>query len=314
MSNFSRSKTVIVIAGPTAVGKTAMAIQVARHLGTSVISADSRQCFREMTIGTAKPTPEELNLVRHYFINSHSITSEVNAGVFEKLGTGYAQEIFGAHQYLVLCGGTGLYIKAFIDGIDEMPPIPETVRIGVREYYRLHGIAGLQERLADRDAAFFRTAEKQNPHRLMRALEVLEVTGKSILTYRTDTKKMRDFNVLKIGLELPATQLSGNIRNRTLEMTAKGLVEEVRGLMPYRHLRALQTVGYQEIFAHLDGLCDLDQAVTDIQTHTRQYAKRQMTWFRKDPDIHWFPAGETDQVMAFIQQETADFAQNKRPE
>ncbi|SHL65625.1 tRNA dimethylallyltransferase [Chitinophaga jiangningensis] len=296
-------KTVIVIAGPTASGKTATAIRIAQLFNTSVISADSRQCYKEISIGTAKPSPQELAAVPHYFINSHSIREEVNAGMYEKLALQYCEEIFATNDVAVMCGGTGLYIKAFAEGIDEMPEIPAAVRQSITNQYAEKGISWLQEELQRRDPDFYAGAEIHNPARLMRALEVLEATGQSISVFRTATKRQRDFRIIKIGLHLPKEILHDNINRRVDMMVSAGLVDEVRAVLAFRNHNALRTVGYTEIFNYLDGNLTLPQAIEDIKVHTRQYAKRQLTWFRKDPGYQWFDAREGEQIDAWLQQQ-----------
>lgn len=295
-------KTVIIIAGPTAAGKTARAIEVAQHFDTAVISADSRQCYREISIGTAKPSPQELQTVPHYFINSHSIREEVNAGIYERLALEYAAEVWKDRDVVVMCGGTGLYIKAFCEGIDNIPAAPSEIRSSVQERYEKEGMAWLQQEVQEKDPAFYAIAEIQNPHRLMRALEVLYATGQSITSFRTGNTAQRDFNIIKTGIMLPKEQLHANIERRVHQMVADGLLEEVRAVLPYRNHNALQTVGYKEVFDHLDGKLSWNEAVEQIIVHTRQYAKRQLTWFRKDKDIKWFEAGkglmeELDQLL-----------------
>lgn len=285
-------KTVIIIAGPTAAGKTAKAIEVAHHFDTAVISADSRQCYREISIGTAKPSPQELQAVHHYFIDSHSIKEEVNAGIYEKLALEYAAEVWKEHDVVVMCGGTGLYIKAFCEGIDDIPATPPEVRADLQAQYEKEGLAWLQQEVQEKDPAFYAIAEKQNPHRLMRALEVLYATGQSITSFRTGKAVQRDFNIIKTGITLPKEQLHANIGRRVHQMVADGLLEEVRSVLPYRSHNALQTVGYKEVFDYLDGKLTWEEAVEQIVIHTRQYAKRQLTWFRKDKDIRWFEAGK----------------------
>ncbi len=295
-------KTVIIIAGPTAAGKTARAIEVAQHFDTAVISADSRQCYREISIGTAKPSPQELQTVPHYFINSHSIREEVNAGIYERLALEYAAEVWKDRDVVVMCGGTGLYIKAFCEGIDNIPAAPAEIRSSIQERYEKEGMAWLQQEVQEKDPAFYAIAEIQNPHRLMRALEVLYATGQSITSFRTGGTAQRDFNIIKTGITLPKEQLHANIERRVHQMVADGLLEEVRAVLPYRDHNALQTVGYKEVFDYLDGKLSWDEAVDQIIVHTRQYAKRQLTWFRKDKDIKWFEAGmglmeELDQLL-----------------
>ncbi|SDG24197.1 tRNA (adenosine(37)-N6)-dimethylallyltransferase MiaA [Chitinophaga filiformis] len=285
-------KTVIIIAGPTAAGKTAKAIEVAQHFDTAVISADSRQCYREISIGTAKPSPQELQAVHHYFINSHSIREEVNAGLYERLALDYAAEVWKDRDVVVMCGGTGLYIKAFCEGIDNIPAAPAEVRSSIQERYEKEGLAWLQQEVQEKDPAFYAVAEIQNPQRLMRALEVLYTTGQSITSFRTGNTVKRDFNIIKTAITLPKEQLHDNITRRVHQMVAEGLLEEVRAVLPYRNHNALQTVGYKEVFDYLDGTLSWDEAVEQIVIHTRQYAKRQLTWFRKDKDFRWFEAGE----------------------
>ncbi|GAA3951131.1 tRNA (adenosine(37)-N6)-dimethylallyltransferase MiaA [Chitinophaga oryziterrae] len=293
-------KTVIIIAGPTAAGKTALAIRLASHFKTAVISADSRQCYKEISIGTAKPSLQELQTVPHYFIDSHSITEEVNAGIFERLSLQYAAEIFKDRDVAIMCGGTGLYIRAFCEGIDDIPAAPADIRLKINEQYATEGLEWLQKEVQERDPAFYAIAEIQNPQRLIRALEVLYTTGQSITTFRTANKATRDFNIIRIGVTVPKEQLHANITHRVHAMMAAGLVEEVRAVLPYRHHNALQTVGYKEIFDYLDGKITLEEATELIIIHTRQYAKRQLTWFRKDPAIQWFDARDTEGVMKYI--------------
>lgn len=292
--------TVIVIAGPTAAGKTALAIRVAQAYGTAIISADSRQCYRELSIGTAKPSPEELQTVPHYFIDSHSIQEEVSAGLFERLALQYAQDIFEKTPVAVMCGGTGLYIKAFCEGIDDMPAISPAIREAINKQYEKAGLPWLQQELQKLDPDFYAVAETQNPQRLIRALEVLEATGRSITTFRTANRVQRDFRIIKIGITPAKELLHRNIHHRVDQMMAAGLLDEVKSVLPYRDHNALQTVGYQEIFDYLDAKTSLEQAIDLIKTHTRQYAKRQLTWFRKDKEFHWFDAAEADHVLEYL--------------
>jgi tRNA dimethylallyltransferase len=295
-------KTCIVIVGPTAVGKTALAIRVAQHLGTEIISADSRQCFREMTIGVAKPSAEELAQVKHYFINSHSIQDEVNAAVFEQYALQSVSEIFGQHEIAVMVGGTGLYIKAFCEGLDDMPPVSPETRQQINGQYEQLGLTWLQQQVAEKDPLYYSTGEIHNPQRLMRALEVKLATGQSIRQYQQGKKTERAFRIVKIGLELPKELLHLNINRRVDVMIEQGLPEEVKSLLPCRQLNALQTVGYAELFSYLDGDCSLEVAVEAIKKNTRHYAKRQMTWFRKSADVQWFSPQNGAAVMDYCQQ------------
>jgi tRNA dimethylallyltransferase len=283
-----KQPTVIIIVGPTAVGKTALAIEVANHFNTSIISADSRQCYQELSIGVAKPTAAELAAAQHYFIGSHSIHEDVNAGVFEKYALDAAAQIFKTNTVAVMVGGTGLYIKSFCEGIDAMPGIDPALRNSIIEDYEKNGLAWLQEQIANNDPDYFNhTREKNNPQRLMRALEIVLATGKSITHFQSAKKVTRPFNILKIGLSVPREILNERINNRVDAMMEEGLLQEVTSLMSSAHVNALQTVGYQEIFEHLRGEISLQDAVTQIKQHTRQYAKRQMTWFKKDNQINW---------------------------
>jgi tRNA dimethylallyltransferase len=284
----TNSNTVIIICGPTAIGKTAFAIELAQFLNTSIISADSRQCYREMNIGVAKPSQQELAAVPHYFINSHSVTDEVNAVTFEQYALNTCDEIFEQHSYAVMVGGTGLYIKAFCEGLDEIPSADPAIRQKIQADFEVYGIGWLQDQVQHLDPAFWHVGEQQNPQRLMRALEVVQSTGKPITTFRKGEKLVRPFNIVKIGLELPRAILNDRINQRVDEMVNNGLVNEVETVLSYRHLNALQTVGYKELFDYFDGVVSLQQAIENIKIHTRQYAKRQMTWFKKDLSVQWF--------------------------
>ena len=281
------SPTVIVIVGPTAVGKTAAAIRLAQQLGTKIISADSRQCFRELNIGVAKPSPQELSAVPHYFIDSHSIQEEVNAAIFEKLALQWTEEIFKTSPFVVMVGGTGLYIKAFTEGLDDIPPADESIRFHIQQQYELRGIGWLQDEIKKYDPDFYEKGEILNPQRVMRALEIRLTTGQSILSFRSREPKPRPFTIRTIGIGLPKEQLHERIHSRVDQMMSDGLLDEVRSLLPYREHNALQTVGYRELFDYLEGKYPLDTAITNIKTNTRQYAKRQLTWFRRNLSTQW---------------------------
>ncbi len=279
--------TVYIIAGPTAVGKTALSIALAKAIQTEIISADSRQCFSELSIGVARPSPAELAAVKHHFIGDHSVETDINAGYFEKFALEKSAAIFSKNEQLVMVGGTGLYIKSFCEGIDPMPQIDSSIREAIIDNYTSKGLIWLQAELKHRDPAFWETAEQANPQRLMRALEVLNATGKSIIQFRTAQKKQRPFNIVKIGLEMPMEQLTLRINSRVDQMMLDGLIEEVQSVVQFRTKPALQTVGYKEIFDFLDGKISKETAIQQIKHHTRQYAKRQMTWFKKDTEFKW---------------------------
>lgn len=285
-------KTVFIILGPTAAGKTAAAIRLAQSLNTAIISADSRQCYKELDIGVARPSPGELHAVKHHFIASHSILQDVNAAIFEEYAMARTEEIFQAHDAAVMVGGTGLYINAFCEGLDAIPAVNPLVRNQVQTQYKKAGMEWLRQEVREQDPDFFAVGETLNPQRLIRALEVKLSTGYSILSFRKQQKKQRPFRISKIGLNLPKETLHEHIHRRVDQMMATGLLDEVRGLLPYKDLPALRTVGYTELFDHLAGRLSLDEAVAAIKTNTRHYAKRQLTWFRKDPSIRWIGPGD----------------------
>ena len=276
-------------------------MELAKRLGTSIISADSRQCYREMSIGTAKPTPAELAEVKHYFVDEFSVTDNVTAADFERLGLKYLDEIFKTSEAAVVCGGTGLYIKALTEGLDVMPGVDALIEAEVNSRYKEEGIGWLQGAVEQEDPAFFKQGEVHNPARLLRALVFVRSTGRSITEYRTGNVKERAFETIKVGLELPRAVLYDRINRRVDEMMEAGLLEEVNGLYSLRELKNLQTVGYSELFEHLEGKCSLEHAVSKIKQHTRNYAKRQMTWFKKDKEMTWLAADEeavVDQIIS----------------
>lgn len=307
----SNQKTVIIVVGPTASGKTAVAIDIARQFQTAIISADSRQCFKELNIGVARPSPSELQQVKHYFIATHSIQEEVTAAVFEEYALGKTTELFQAHNVVVMAGGTGLYIKAFCEGLDIIPAVPDEIRNGIIRNYEQQGIGWLQKQVQEKDPEFFATGEIRNPQRMMRALEVTESTGQSILSFRKAEKVKRDFNVIKIGLDIPKEELHQRISKRTEQMIENGLLEEVRDLLPYKELNALQTVGYTELFDYLDHKISFEKAIDLINQNTRRYAKRQLTWFRKDKEITWLPAGEIHVIASRLEHDLKQLKNKK---
>jgi len=282
----------IVIAGPTASGKTAVAIELAKHYKTVVVSADSRQFYREMSIGTAKPTDEELAEVKHYFINSLSITEKFTAGDFEKQCLELLNSLFATHEVVILAGGSGLFIKAVCEGFDEFPETKPDLRERLNQELKEQGIACLQERLKIADPDYYEDIDINNPQRIIRALEVFETTGKPFSSYRKSKANERHFRITKFGLKLERKALYERINQRVDNMLKQGLIEEVRSLLPYRHLNALNTVGYSELFDYFDGKTDLPTAIELIKQNTRRFAKRQMTWFNKDGNIKWYEPAE----------------------
>jgi len=289
------------VAGPTASGKTDMAIKLAQRLGTAIVSADSRQCYKGMSIGTAQPNAEELATVPHYFINCFAPTASLSAADYEKLALGYLDEVFATHNTAVVCGGTGLYIKALCEGLDEMPDTDPDINTQVAATYKEQGIAWLQQAIAKEDPEFYKTGEIHNPARMQRALAFVRTTGTSIIQYHTRRHKARHFGIIKVALELPRQVLYDRINNRVDTMLAQGLIAEVQSLIPYRHLKNLQTVGYAEIFDYLDGKCTLQETTEKIKQHTRNYAKRQITWFKKDTQFTSLPANDPHLIDKILQ-------------
>jgi tRNA dimethylallyltransferase len=292
--------------GPTAVGKTAQAIHLAKQLHAPIISCDSRQCYAELNIGVARPSQQELEAVPHCFIASHSIRQDLNAVAFEQYALDVIQRLFEQQQHVVMVGGTGLYAKAFCEGLDAIPDVSVELRNQIIANYEAYGIQWLQQEIKEKDPAFFEFGEIQNPQRLMRALEVLLSTGRSILSFRSNHKQERDFNIIKIGLELPRPLLVDRIHQRVDVMMQEGLLDEVKSLLPYQNVNALQTVGYRELFEFLNGSISLPQAVENIKINTRQYAKRQMTWFKRDEAITWCAPHEK-QILQIVQDKLIEF-------
>ena len=288
----NKQQTVIIIVGPTASGKTDISLQLAARFNTSIISADSRQCYKELDIGVAKPSHQALQSVKHYFINSHSIHDNVNAQVFEEYALHAVTEIFKQNDTAIMVGGTGMYIKAFCEGLDAMPEIDSAIRNSIIQEYNEKGLGWLQQQVQQKDPVFWQQAEQKNPQRLMRALEVVTATTKSINDFRKKNKAQRNFNIQKIGISLPQQQLHSNIENRVDVMIAEGLVDEARSLYACKNINALQTVGYKEIFKFLDEKISLKDAIGQIKQNTKQYAKRQLTWFKKDKQINWLLSAE----------------------
>lgn len=282
-------------------GKTAAAIALARRLGTAIVSADSRQCYEGMNIGTAKPDAGELVAVPHYFINCFPPTTSLSAADYEKLALGYLQDIFTTHDTAVVCGGTGLYIKALCEGLDEMPDTNPDINAQIETTYKEQGIIWLQQAIAAEDPEFYKTGEIHNPARMLRALAFVRTTGTSITQYRTRQPKVRPFSIVKVALDLPREVLYTRINKRVDIMLSQGLVAEVQALIPYRHLKNLQTVGYAEIFDYLDGNCTVQEATEKIKQHSRNYAKRQITWFKKDTQFNWLSANDPELIEKIVQ-------------
>lgn len=281
-------RKLVIVLGPTAVGKTDFSIELALKCGSPVISCDSRQIFREMTIGTAVPSASQLAAVKHYFIHSHSVTDNYTAGRYEIEALELIGRLFAeGHETLVMAGGSGFYIDAVCKGLDDFPPADQELRAALSERLRTEGVESLRLDLKRLDPESYESIDIANGQRVVRALEVCLMTGRKFSSFKTATVKKRDFEIEKIGLTRPRDVLYDRINRRVLQMADDGLVDEVRSLVPYRSLPALQTVGYREIFDHLDGSISLERAVELIQRNTRHYAKRQLTWWARDPEIRW---------------------------
>lgn len=296
-------KKLLVIVGPTAVGKSELAFKAARILGTEIISADSRQFYRETEKGTAKPEPHMLKEVKHHFINSLSIKEEYTAGQFERDALAALTEIFQNRDWAVMAGGSGLYVKAVCSGFDEMPEVKAEVRERWNAKVTQEGLEAVRRFVAENDPEFYRSADVNNPVRLIRAAEVIESSDQPFSAFRNKaTRFPRPFSSIKIGLTDDRTVLYERIDRRMEQMIADGLFEEAEMLFPHRALQALQTVGYQEIFGHLEGKYDKQEAVRLLKRNSRRYAKRQLTWFRRDPEIRWFMRAEEEKVLDYIRQ------------
>jgi len=294
------NKTLIIIAGPTAIGKTALAIRLAQHFNSEIISADSRQFYREMNIGTAKPSEEELTTVKHHLINSHSVLNQFSAGDFEKESIELITKLFLDHDQVIMAGGSGLFINAVCHGFDQLPVATEETRNNINKILEEKGIEYLQDWLKKVDPIYFEEVDLFNPQRIIRALEVFESSGTTFSSLRTNIKKQRPFNIVKIGLNTDRDKLYDRINIRVDQMVRDGLIEEVENLKSYRHLNPLNTVGYSEILDFLDGNSSREEAIEKIKQNTRRFAKRQITWFRKSEDIKWFKPDELDSITQYL--------------
>ncbi|PKP04350.1 MAG: tRNA (adenosine(37)-N6)-dimethylallyltransferase MiaA [Bacteroidetes bacterium HGW-Bacteroidetes-9] len=285
--SFPQNSTLLLIAGPTAVGKTSVAIDVARHFGCEIISADSRQFYSELKIGTATPTAEQQNYVKHHFVGNLSLTDNYNVSRFENEVLALLSELFAKNKFVVMVGGSGLYIKAVCDGIDDLPDVDDELRNSLHQQLEKEGIASIRAQLQKLDPAYYSKVDLANPNRIIRALEVCLATGKPYSAMRKQSRAQRNFRIIKIGLNLPRKELHERINQRVEAMMKEGLLDEARSFYPQRELNALNTVGYKELFDHFDGKYSLEDAIEKIKTNTRRYARRQITWFKKEADIFW---------------------------
>jgi len=293
----------VVIAGPTGVGKTRVSLETARHFGTEILSADSRQMYREMRIGTAVPSMEELALVRHHFIGNLSISDYYNASRYEEEAIALLNRLFRRSPVVVLTGGSMLYVDAVCNGIDDLPTVDPLIRDQLLRQYHREGIGSLRELVRQLDPEYYRTVDPDNPKRLLHALEICMMTGKPYSSFLKREKKQRSFRILKCGLNMDRKSLYEQINRRVDEMVAAGLEEEARGLLPFRSLNALNTVGYREWFSFFDGACTREETIAQIKSNTRRYARKQLTWFRRDQAITWFHPDETEKLITFIEKE-----------
>lgn len=291
-------QSLIVLTGPTGVGKTALTLDIAQHYGIEIINADSRQIYKELQIGTAAPTKAQLERVKHHFVASKNVNDYYSASLYEQ----DVLELLKANpsSTYILSGGSMMYVDAVCYGIDEIPTIDNKVRQDLMKTYETEGLNKLCDLLKDLDPAHWDIVDKQNPRRVLHALEVCVQTGKTYTSFRTKQRKERPFNIIKIGLNCPRKDLYNQINARVENMVASGLIDEALRMYNHRNLNALNTVGYKEMFEYLDGLTTLDEAIFKIQSNTRQYARKQLTWFRKDKDIHWFHPNEIRKIIRHI--------------
>ena len=294
-------KKLVVLLGPTAVGKTELSLQLAERLGCPIISADSRQLYRDMVVATAAPTREQLARVPHHFIGTLSLTDYYSAAQYEADALALIEQLFTRHDTLLLTGGSMMYIDAVCNGIDEIPTISDEVRRAVVTRYEEEGLDVLLEELQRLDPDFYEKVDRRNPKRVIHAVEICRMTGQPYSSLRTETKKERPFDIVKIGLTRPREELYERINSRVDAMMRDGLEAEARRLYPYRHLNALNTVGYKEMFAYFDGTYDLPAAVEKIKRNTRVYARKQMTWFRRDDTIVWFTPDDRLKLFAYVE-------------
>jgi tRNA dimethylallyltransferase len=294
------SKKLIVIAGPTAVGKTGVALQLAHYFKTEIISADSRQIYRELEVGTAKPSPDELNRAPHHFINTHSIEQPYDAGAYGRDALALIHSLFKTYDALILCGGSGLYIKAVLEGFDDMPEIRTPIRKQILSEYESKGLAWLQQEVNECDPDYYEQVDRKNPHRLIRALELFRGSGLKASQLRVKEKRTHDFRIIKIGLEVDREILYERIDTRMAIMIKNGLFEEAEHFYSKRKLNALQTVGYKEIFDYLEGKSDREEAIRLLKRNSRRYAKRQLTWFKRDSEMNWLRPDQVNDMIELI--------------
>lgn len=292
--------TLVVLLGPTGVGKTALSLDIARHIGSAVLSADSRQLYKDLVIGTAAPTADERAAVTHHLVGLLELTDYYSASRFEEDTLSLLQTLFKRHRAVLMTGGSMMYIDAVCKGIDDIPTVTPDIRKAVWNEYEQGGLAPLLDELKQSDPLHYDEVDRKNHRRVLHAVEICRMTGQPYSSFRTNTVKERPFRILKIGLMRPREELFERINRRVDQMMADGLLDEVRRVYPHRALNSLNTVGYKELFAYLDGLCSLDEAVAKIKRNTRVYARKQMTWFKRDESIRWFHPDDTKDIFAFL--------------
>lgn len=292
--------TLVVLLGPTGVGKTEVALQIAEHLQSPIINADSRQLFAEIPIGTAAPTKEQQERVKHYFVGTLHLTDYYSAAKYEEDVLQLLNQLFNQQQMALLSGGSMMYIDAVCQGIDDIPTVDEATRKLMKRKLETEGLDALVAELKVLDPEHYKTVDLHNPRRVIHALEICYMTGNTYSSYRTNTKKIRSFNIIKIGLNRPREEMYERINNRVLEMMNQGLIEEAKAVYPQKCLNALNTVGYKELFAYFDGDISLDDAILKIQSNTRQYMRKQVTWFKRDNQIKWFSPTNIEEIINYI--------------
>lgn len=299
----SSNPLLVVLLGPTGVGKTDLCIRLADTFHVPIINADSRQIFAEIPIGTAAPTKEQLARVKHYFVGTHHLQDYYSASMFEQDALNIIQNEFLSHPCALMSGGSMMYIDAVCNGIDDIPTVDDKTRAWMKRRLAEEGLPALVQELKELDPEHYAVVDKQNPRRVVHALEICHMTGKTYTSFRTNSKKERPFRILKIGLNRPREELYDRINRRVDQMIADGWLDEARSVYPLRHLNALNTVGYKELFLYFDGTWPLEEAVERIKGNTRRYMRKQLTWFKRDPEIHWFTPDETDEIVALVKAE-----------
>lgn len=300
------SKHLVVITGPTGIGKTSAGIKIAEHLNTEIVSSDSRQIFKELNIGTAVPSKEELLAIPHHFIHSHSIYDNYNASRYEQEALSLLEKLFEKHQVVLMVGGSMLYIDAICKGIDQMPDADPELRENLKTQLKTEGLESLRRQLQKLDPAYYRKVDLKNPARIIHALEISLMTGKPYSSFRSNPQKKRPFSIIKIALDCNRQELHNSINKRVDKMVEAGLEKEARSFYSQKHLNSLNTVGYREFFAYFDGEISKEKAIELIKRNSRRYARKQLTWFRKDQEMNWFDPNQVDEIIAFIENKISE--------